>query len=98
MISQHLDTTIACFDGATQVDGKECGVRGLFKTPDLSVYRWVFNCGEGTNTREELLGAWETLMLATHLSFQRLHVLGDSKVVIDWLTRRGRLQASAIEG
>jgi ribonuclease HI len=37
-------------------------------------------------------------MLASHLSFHRLQVLGDSKVVIDWLSNRGRLQASAIEG
>jgi hypothetical protein len=37
-------------------------------------------------------------MLATHLSFHKLHVLGDSKVVIEWLNNRGRLQASAIEG
>jgi ribonuclease HI len=98
MISQHLNTTIACFDGATQADGKQCGAGGVFKTLDLTVYRWVFNCGGGTNTRAELLGVWATLMLATHLSFQRLQVLGDSKVVIDWLSKRGRLQASAIEG
>jgi hypothetical protein len=44
------------------------------------------------------LGVWATLMLASHLSFHRLQVLGDSKVVIDWLSNRGRLQSSTIEG
>jgi ribonuclease HI len=68
------------------------------KTPDLSVIRWVYNCGRGTNTRAELMGVWATLMLASHLSLHRLQILGDSKVVIDWLSNRGRLQACAIEG
>jgi ribonuclease HI len=98
LITQLVDTTTACFDGATQTGGKQCGAGGVIKTPDLSVYRWFFNCGEGSNTRAELLGVWATLTLATHLSLQKLQVLGDSKVVIEWLTNRGRLQASAIEG
>jgi ribonuclease HI len=98
LIPQHMNTTIAWFDGAAQLDGNQCGAGGVFKTPDLTVYRWVFNCGGGTNTRAELLGVWATLMLASHLSFHRLQVLGDSKVVIDWLSNRGRLQASTIEG
>jgi len=68
------------------------------KNPDLIVYRWVYNCGGGTNTRAELLGVWKNLMLASHLSFHKLQVPSDSKVVIDWLSNIGRLQASAIEG
>jgi hypothetical protein len=32
------------------------------------------------------------------LSLQKLQALGDSKVVIEWINNRGRLQASAIEG
>jgi ribonuclease HI len=92
-----MNTTISWFDGAAQLDGIQCGVGGVLKTPDLFVFRWVYNCGGGTNTRAELLGVWATLLLASHLSFHRLQVLGDSKVVIDWLSNRGRLQESAIE-
>jgi hypothetical protein len=44
------------------------------------------------------LGVWATLTLDTHLSLQKLQVLRDSKVVIEWITNRGRLQASAIKG
>jgi hypothetical protein len=46
----------------------------------------------------ELLGVWATLRLTLHLSFLRIQVLGDSKVVIDWLFDRARLQSSTIEG
>jgi hypothetical protein len=51
MIPLQRNTTIAWFDGAAQLDGNKCGVGGVIKTPDLTVYRWVFNCGGGTNTR-----------------------------------------------
>jgi hypothetical protein len=44
------------------------------------------------------LGIWETLTLATHLALPKLQALGDSKVIIEWINNRGRLQASAIEG
>jgi ribonuclease HI len=98
MIPHHKNTTIAWFDGAAQLDGHQCGARGVLKTPNLIVFKWVYNCGGGTNTRAKLLGVWKTHILASHLSFHRLQVLGDSKVVIDWLSNRGRLHGSAIEG
>jgi ribonuclease HI len=93
-----VGTSIACFDGAALSGGKQCGAGGVIKTLESTVYRWFINCGDGTNTKAELLGVWATLTLATHLSLQKLQVLGDSKVIIEWLNNRGRLQASAIEG
>jgi hypothetical protein len=41
---------------------------------------------------------WVTLTLALHLALPKLQALSDSKVIIDWLNNRGRLQASAIKG
>jgi ribonuclease HI len=73
-------------------------VGGVLKLPDFIVIRWVYNCGRGTNTKAKLMGAWETLSLASHMSLQRLQIMGDSKVVIDWLSNRGKLQVCAIEG
>jgi ribonuclease HI len=98
MIPQHSNITVAWFDGAAQLDGILCGAGGVLKLPDFTVIRWVLNCGRGTNTKAELMGAWETLRLASHMSLQRLQIMGDSKVVIDWLSNRGRLQVCAIEG
>ena len=43
------------------------------------------------------MGVWETLTLEKYLSIQKLQVLGDSKLVIEWLTKKGRLQTCAIE-
>jgi hypothetical protein len=44
------------------------------------------------------LGAWATLRLALHLSINHLQILGDSKVVIEWLENKGSLHVCAIEG
>jgi ribonuclease HI len=60
-----------------------------FKT----ILTWTFNCGPGTNTRAELLGAWATLFLASRLHIDSLHILGDSKTIIEWLNSMNDLQA-----
>jgi hypothetical protein len=46
-----VGSSIYFFDGATQSNSKHCGVGGVIKTPDSTVYKWYFNCGEGTNTK-----------------------------------------------
>jgi hypothetical protein len=46
----------------------------------------------------ELLGAWVTLMLANNLEIPSIHVMGDSKFIIDWLNDKGRLMVTSIEG
>jgi hypothetical protein len=52
------DTPTGWFDGATLSNGTQSGVGGLIIITKNSSYRWNFNCGLGTNTRVELLGAW----------------------------------------
>jgi ribonuclease HI len=51
----------------------------------------------GTNTRAELLGAWALLTLANRLSLQSIHIMGDSKIIIDWLRGKGRLQVISLD-
>jgi ribonuclease HI len=87
------DVPTAWFDGAARTNGSLSGAGGLIKTTHNTFYKWTFNCGPGTNTREELLGAWATLYLASRLYIESLQVLGDSSIVIDWLSGRGELQA-----
>jgi hypothetical protein len=36
--------------------------------------------------------------LASHLNIDVLHVFGDSKIVIDWLNSRGKLQVISLVG
>jgi hypothetical protein len=61
------------------------------------VFKWTFNCGPGTNTRAELLGVWETLILASRLHISDLQVFGDSRIIIDWLNYKGKLQVISLD-
>jgi hypothetical protein len=43
------------------------------------------------------MGAWVVLTLAQRLSITDIHVIGDSKIIIDWLNNIGSLQVITIE-
>jgi hypothetical protein len=88
---------IGWFDGAAISTGTNSGVGGVIKVSEHCRYKWLLNCGPGTNTRAELLGAWALLTLASRLSIQSLHVMGDSKIIIEWLRGKGRLQVITLD-
>jgi len=44
------------------------------------------------------MGVWATLFIANHLSIHKLQILGDSKVIINWLNNKGNLRVSSLEG
>jgi ribonuclease HI len=72
------------FDGFASSNGVlQSGVGGMLKISDNTFYKWTFNSGPGTNTRKELLGVWETLLLDTRLHISDLQVIRDSKIIID---------------
>ena len=48
--------------------------------------------------RDEFLGAWTTLFLAKRLTIDVIHVIGDSKIIIEWLKDRGKLQIAFLMG
>jgi ribonuclease HI len=70
------------FDGASQRNGEISGVGGLISLNEQNSYRWSLNCGRGTNTRAELLGAWAILTLAHRLAISDILILGDSKLLL----------------
>ena len=86
------------FDGASINEGATCGAGGSMKkivNPDI---RWFFNCRSGSNTKAELVGVWTSFILANLLDIRPLHMVGDSKVVMEWMQRKGNLLATRIEG
>jgi ribonuclease HI len=88
---------IGWFDGAMQGQGDLSGAGSVIKINEHLEYRWTLNCGGGTNTRAELMAAWELLTLAQILAIKDIHVIGDSKIIIDWINNVGSLQAISIE-
>jgi hypothetical protein len=58
----------------------------------------VLQLGDGSNTKIELVGAWKTFIMENGLHLHHLLLLGDSKVIIEWLQWKGKLHATKIEG
>jgi ribonuclease HI len=95
-ISFDLDAghTIAFFDGAAQLGGSVCGAGGTFKSHPSRTTNWFINCGAGTNTKAELMGLWATLSLAALWSIDHIHIQGDSRVIIDWISNQSQLHST----
>ena len=62
--------SIYWFDSASQANGILSGARGVIKIYGNTIYRWTLNCGMGINTRDELLGVWDSLTLAYRLGIE----------------------------
>jgi len=90
--------TLACFDGAAASSGLNCGAGGFFKTHPNRTTSWFINCGLGTNSKAELLGLWTSLALASLWSLDQILVLGDSRIIIDWINRECALHSVHMEG
>jgi ribonuclease HI len=90
--------SMAFFDGASEAGGTNCGAGDVIKSCSLKEYRWFLNCGEGTNTKAELMGAWAALFIAKQLDISDIQLFGDSKVIIEWLRKKANLRAINIEG
>jgi ribonuclease HI len=86
------------FDGASQSNGTQSGTGGVLHLSTNTYCRWTFNCGQGSNTRAELLGAWASLLLASRLNLDPLLLYGDSRIIIDWLNNKNNLQVSSLFG
>jgi len=90
--------TLVCFDGAALPNGLCCGAGGTFKTHSSQITNWYLNCGTGSNNKAELMGLWASLYLASCWSLNHLLVLGDSRVIINWINQGCQLQSIHLEG
>ena len=91
-------STLVCFDGVALSNGLCCGAGGTFKSHPSRITKWFLNCGVGSNTKDELMGLWASLTLASCWSLNHLLVLGDSRVIIDWINHKCNLHSIHIEG
>jgi hypothetical protein len=90
-----VNRVVAWFDGASQSGGSLCGAGGHIKINSHSSIHWTLNCCQGSNTKAELIGAWISLYLASRHTYVLL-LLGDSKIIIDWLNGKADLQVAAL--
>jgi hypothetical protein len=89
-----MDIPIEWFDEVSHCLNSKCGAGGMIKINRSISYKWKLNCGVGTNTRGEVLGVWDLLLMTTILKIYHLQVVGDSKFIINWLNHRSYIQAT----
>ena len=93
-----IDTMpIGFFDGASQEGGYLFGASMVLKIGDNHILKLSMGCGQGSNTKSELLALYGLLVFVNHLGISHLQVVGDSKVVIEWDQRKNNLQVLFIE-
>jgi ribonuclease HI len=89
---------VGFFDGASQDGGQKCGAGVFIKMNSSLSFRLKLNCGQGTNTRGELLSLWSLLFFADSRNFHQMQILGDSKVIVDWFNHKAQLQVATLQG
>jgi ribonuclease HI len=99
-IDFHLldGTMLICFDGAALQSGLCCGAGGTLKKHQSRTTYWFLNCGSGSNNKEELMGLWVSLSLSFFWSLDHLCILGDLKLIIDWINQSSKLHSVQLEG
>lgn len=90
--------TIGFFYGASQLRGSQCGASVVLKLVNGTVYKLDLGFGKGTNTRAELLALCVLLLFALKKNITTIQVVGDSKLIIDWLNQVCKLQVINLEG
>ena len=75
------ETTVGYFDGASQLG--LCGGGMVLKLHSVHSFHLWMGCGAITNTREKILVLLGIIELLFKFGIVPLHVLGDSKVIVD---------------
>lgn len=71
------------FNGVEQKG--ECGARVVIKLNMNHCFRLRMAVGLGTNTKTDLVALWGLLWFALQKKLRIYQILGDSKVIIDWV-------------
>ena len=83
-----IDCYRELFDRASQKDDTYGGVKVFIWLNDSNFYNIALNCGSCNNTRLYVTALWTLAHCAKELGLKDLRVLGDSRVVIDWIKEK----------
>ena len=76
---------------------KLCGCGMYLRINDHSSHHIWLGVGVGTNFRALLLALWGNLYFSLKHNFLKIHIFGDSKVIVDWAKSCGNLQVAEME-
>jgi len=88
--------SLGWFDGSSLDSFMKCEAGGVIKIDDFVSYHWNLKCGRSTNTCGELMGVWALLLMVSRLHIDHIQVFGDSKIIINWLENKCRIQVAGL--
>ena len=85
------ETPWAYFDGASQGQPPLGGAGVVIHFSSKRKMFVKYSMGQATNNTVELAALWEALKVALNNQIQDIQILGDSKVVVDWVNGRNSI-------
>ena len=94
VVAEVIDKSypLGYFNGSAAGDPKLCGARGVIFINDQHYFTFKAGLGSGSNNFAELLGLKLLLSLSLENNFKKLHIFGDSQLVINWVSGKYRIQ------
>ena len=74
-----------------------CGVGCVLHLSHDHFFRRKLGSGIGSNTRVELLALWVLLKFSKDKGVHDIHIVGDSKVIVDWFLGKACLEFLVLE-
>ena len=74
--------------------GEERGIIHLDKTNKIS---FKVGLGRATNSKAKLSALWAIMKIAVDKQLKKVHIYGDSKIVIDWETGKNDIRAPHLQ-
>jgi ribonuclease HI len=71
------------FDGSSQGHPGRCGARAVLYISTSHYYNILYMPRRGSNEKMELAALWELLFMVSSLNLRKVHIFGDSKIVVD---------------
>jgi hypothetical protein len=84
----NQEITWGFFDGASQGHPPRCGVRVVLFFKQNHFLHIRYSPRRGSNSREDVIVLWTLIEIARKQGNQKLQILSDSKLVVDWVNKK----------
>ena len=87
----NLNMPLGMFDSTSQENGEICWDHIVLKPLDNTIYKIRLGCLKGINIKGELMDLCYLLYFDHVECISHLQIVGDSKIIIAWLSKKHRL-------
>lgn len=74
----------------------QCGAGPILCIYASHYYNILYTPGRDYNTKAELATLWVLLFMVGSLNLCKVHIFGDSKIVVDWINGKSEIQVACL--